>query len=635
MSNGLITSNSVGEQSANEREKTDDITRDLDCYRKKLVSPDSAVKQQIPSINSEKNSNDNRESLGAFPQLNDRSLAGESVAEAVVKMLEGLGVKYAFGVSGGAIAPMWAALENSSIQVIHFRHESGATFAATEAYFASGDPVAVFTTAGPGITNALTGLFAARWEGAKVILISPFTSEAQRGRLAFQETSPYTMPMEGIFTSGTLFHYAKILEDVKQLSEVFWQLEEGLVQPSGFVAHISVPTAIQLSLSNVSIPQKSLSHSAIAPEKEVEDCAKILFEKPFAIWLGFGARGASDQIRELAQETGAVVMCSPRGKGIFPEDDPQFVGVTGFGGDASAIASMQEEMPERVLVLGTRLGEFTWSPAMAPSGEFIHVDLNPDVLKTVYPKIEKIPIKSDVKAFVSKLLKCLQKYPKTSKAFVKRSVSRVPKSRPSQELFTPCDTGLIRPEVLMQAIQRVVVDASDALTIAEAGNSFAWTTNKLRFTEPGRYRVSTGFGSMGHAVTGVLGAALVRNKKAVAIVGDGAMLMNGGDISTAVKYKISAVWVVLNDGRYNMCAQGMARLGFDGVDAEFPSVDFVQMAKSMGADGTRVERESELEKALREAMASEKPFVVDVIIDPTCPAPIGNRVQSLVAQGYK
>lgn len=90
-----------------------------------------------------------------------------SVASVIVKMLEEIGVKYAFGVSGGAIVPLWHALQHSSIRVLHFRHEAGAAFAATEAYFASGSPIVVFATIGPGITNAITGLFASSLGGCK------------------------------------------------------------------------------------------------------------------------------------------------------------------------------------------------------------------------------------------------------------------------------------------------------------------------------------------------------------------------------------------------------------------------------------------------------------------------------------
>jgi hypothetical protein len=129
--------------------------------------------------------------IAAKPGDNNTStqmLVLPSVADAIAQMLADLGFKYAFGVAGGAMATIWGALSNSSIQVIHCRHEGGAAFAAVEACFASDRPVVVFTTAGPGLTNSLTGLLAGRGEGAKVILISACTSAAQRGRWAIQET---------------------------------------------------------------------------------------------------------------------------------------------------------------------------------------------------------------------------------------------------------------------------------------------------------------------------------------------------------------------------------------------------------------------------------------------------------------
>ncbi|NER29393.1 MAG: thiamine pyrophosphate-binding protein [Symploca sp. SIO1C4] len=186
----------------------------------------------------------------------------------------------------------------------------------------------------------------------------------------------------------------------------------------------------------------------------------------------------------------------------------------------------------------------------------------------------------------------------------------------------------------MHWIQRVIVEDSNVVVMAEAGNSFAWVINQLRFTKPERYRVSTGLGSMGHFVTGVVGATLGQNRKAVAIVGDGSMLMNN-EISTAVRYRIPAVWIVLNDGRYNMCEKGMNLLGFKDTDAEIPQVDFARIARCMRAEGISVTRESELQASLEKAMASTHPFVIDVLIDPTTSAPIGSRIQSLNLQGNR
>jgi len=551
-----------------------------------------------------------------------------TVAETVVKMLANLGVSYAFGVSGGGVAPLWATLERSPIQVLHFRHETGASFAAVESYFANNRPVVVFTTTGPGITNALTGLLAARWEGAKVIFLSASTASPQRGRWACQETSAYTMPISGIFTSGTLFDYATTLESDAELPEIARRLALGLTQPGGFVAHISIPTGVQTSLSHASLPNVTHTRTTVATAsaEAIAECVKLLSEGSFAIWVGFGAQSATAEIRQLAERTGAAVMCSPRGKGIFPEDHPQFIGVTGVGGHASVLTYIQEQRPWRTLVLGTRLGEATsfWSPAMIPEKGFIHVDIDPKVPGVAYPSAETFAIQSEIGTFVQALLSQL---PTSSHRSLVGTIPR----RERQAIALQAD-GPVRPGVLMEAIQRVIVEQSDAVVMAESGNSLAWGTHTLQFAQPHRYRVSTGFGAMGHFVTGVVGAALARNGKAVAIVGDGAMLMNS-EVNTAVKYQIPAVWIVLNDGYYNMCHQGMALLGFTGVDAEIPQANFCGIARNMGADGIRVESESELELALSKAIASPVPFVIDVIIDPTEPAPIGSRIQSLIEQG--
>ncbi|MBH8554129.1 scytonemin biosynthesis protein ScyA [Nostocaceae cyanobacterium CENA357] len=568
---------------------------------------------------------------GIQPFLPDGTDPTPSVADATAQMLSNLGVSYAFGVAGGAMASLWGALSNSSIEVLNFRHEAGAAFAAVEAYFASDRPTVVFTTAGPGITNSLTGLFAARGEGAKVILVSACTSAQNRGRWAIQETSSYTLPSGGMFTSGALFNYAITIESAAQLPQIFRKLALALAQPGGFVAHLSIPTGVQTSLlEDVSWPQLDIPHSAIAPNKQaIAKSVELLSAGRFAIWVGFGAREAAEEIRQLAEKTGAAVMSSPRAKGIFPEDHPQYIGVTGLGGHASVFTYMQEQPPLRTLVLGTRLGEPTsfWSPAMVPPRGFVHVDIDPEVPGVAYPYAETFSVRSDIKTYLQELLK---HWPETDSP----SVETLP--RPKHE-EVPLDLDIdypVRPEVLMAAIQKVIVEGSDAVVMAECGNSFTWSTHFLQFSQANRYRVSTGVGAMGHAVTGVLGAAQARNGKAVAIVGDGAMLMNN-EISTAVKYKIPAIWIVLNDARYNMCHQGMKILGLKGADATMPVTNFAMIARGMGAEAIAVVRETDLESALEQALAAKVPFLIDVVIDPDRLAPSGGRNKSLAAQGVK
>ncbi|MEH2348894.1 MAG: scytonemin biosynthesis protein ScyA [Nostoc sp.] len=565
------------------------------------------------------------------PFLNDETPATLSVADAIAQMLENLGVSYAFGVAGGAMASLWGALSNSSIEVLNFRHEAGAAFAATEAYFANNRPTVVFTTAGPGITNALTGLFAARGEGAKVILLSACTSAPQRGRWAIQETSTYTLPSGGIFTSGALFNYAITIESPAQLPQIFRKLALAMAQPGGFVAHLSIPTAVQTSLvEDVALPQLDVSPFPMTASKEaIAKSVELLSSGPFAIWVGFGARDAAAEILQLAEKTGAAVMCSPRGKGIFPENNPQFVGVTGLGGHASVLTYMEEQPPLHTLVLGTRLGEPTsfWSSALVPKAGFIHVDIDPEVPGVAYPHVETFGVRSDIKAFVEELLQQLPDAPHSTTLSLPHPEHKA--IEPAPDVDYP-----VRPEVLMAAIQKIIVEGSDAVVMAECGNSFTWSTHLLQFAEANRYRVSTGVGAMGHAVTGVLGTALANNTKAVGIVGDGAMLMNN-EISTAVKYKIPAIWIVLNDARYNMCHQGMKILGLKGADATLPPTNFAMIARGMGAEAIVVVRESDIEAALEQAIASSVPFLIDVVIDADRPAPSGGRNKSLAAQGVK
>ena len=544
-----------------------------------------------------------------------------SVSQAIVKLLEDLGVVWAFGVSGGAMATLWDALSNSpQIKVVHCRHESGAAFAALEASLVSDSPVVVFSTAGPGITNTLTGLFAARGEGAKVIHLSACTSASQRERSAIQETSPRTLPQEGLFTSGALYNYATIVDCPKQLPQIGRRLTQGVSQPGGFTAHVSIPTGVQSQPAPNELPRATVPQGAIAAtESVISSCVELLSEGKFAIWVGYGARLATEEIKQLAEMTGAAVMCSPRAKGLFPEDHPQYVGVTGLGGHGSVLTYLNTVKPLRTLVLGTRMGEPTsfWSAEMVPSRGFIQVDIDPTVIGVSYPTAPTYPVQADIGTFLRQLLPHLSNYPKQT--------ANLP--NPEQEAIAEPTGDGVRPEMVMEAIQKTVVEGGDAVVLAESGNSFTWSTHLLRIAEPNRYRVSTGVGSMGHATTGVIGAALGKGSKAVAIVGDGSMLMNS-EVSTAVKYQIPAVWIVLNDARYNMCYQGMAMLGLKA-DALLPQTDFTMIARGMGADSIEVDDESQLEDALAKAMAAPGPFVIDVKIDASRHAPSKGRTKSL------
>lgn len=552
-----------------------------------------------------------------------------SVVSAIVQHLADLGVRHAFGVSGGAIALLFDALaDNESITLHHFRHEAGAAFAATEAYFVTRSPTVAFATTGPGTLNALTGMMAGRWDGAKVILVSGATSSAQRGRWATQETSAYTIPQDALYTQGQIFDFAVRMESAAEFPEVARRLSLGLSRPGRFIAHVCMPMGVQSN--RVDLPRRKAMAGLSAPtvsEEQAEECVRLLQSAPFAIWAGFGATESAPLVRQLVERTGAKIFCSPRGKGIISEEHPNFLGVTGLGGHDAVTDYMVHEKPRWTLVLGTRLGEATsfWDRDMVPSEGFIHVDIDPEIPGTAFPEANTLGIHADIGSFLTTLLRHL---PEESSKAMPGLTRRL--DVPTTLLVK--GRSPVRPQIVMQAIQRQVVQGSDALVLAECGNSFAWANHYLRFAEPGRYRVSMLFGSMGHAAAGVVGAAIARQGKAVAIVGDGSMLMNS-EVSTAVQYRAQAIWIVLNDAGYGMCRDGHNALGLTGQEVDIPRVDFMALARSMGADGVIVEDEDEVEAALAAALATDGPFVVDVRIDADEASPLLKRFESLINQG--
>ncbi len=544
----------------------------------------------------------------------------ETVSTVLIEALRELGLRHAFGMIGGAVVPFYDALRRSEVGLVHCRHENGAVFAAIEASLADDAPALAFTTTGPGLTNALTGAVTARFEGAKLLLISAVTPTAKRGRFPIQESSSETLA--GFYNPGGLFDYAVAMHDPQELPRILRTLSHGFASPRGFVAHLALPLPVQASPA----PKLALTSARVevAPSRATVDEVLDALDERFAIWVGFGARRASKQIAELVRRTNAPVFSTPRGKGVFSEHDPRFLGVSGLGGHDDLAARLAAARVERVLVLGSRLGELSssYDPGLIPRGGLIHVDLDPKVPGAAYPEAETLAVQAEIEQFLDALLERANE--------LERPRGVVMDPRPAPAPIEPRAEGRVRPSFLMQQIQAQIVDGSDAVVLSETGNSLAWTNRHLRFAKPERYRMSGMFCPMGHVAAGILGT-VATGRRALAVVGDGAFLMQN-ELSTAAAIHANAIWIVLNDARYGMCDQGLRCLGYPPAKLQFPEVDFLALARSMGADGIRVWRESQVADALGWALRSRGPFVVDVVIDPDELAPVADRIASIYTQ---
>lgn len=555
-----------------------------------------------------------------------------SVSRALALALHEAGVREAFGVLGGGNAPFAAGLVSTPIRFYHCRHEAGAGFAAIEGYFATGRPGVAMVTTGPGLFNVLNPAMAARVDGAKLLVVSGFTSPALVGRGAVQETCLRTMPAE-LARPGSIFHEVALPSAVEELPDAIGRIARGLAGPGGFVAHLGLSLALQTRilaepLHTVAAAPWSLDPPAPS-EAAIDACLAALADPSAAIWAGFGAREASAALRRFAERARMPVLTSPRGKGVFPEMHPLFVGVSGAGGSPAVREWFRRRRPQHLLVLGTRLGEVTsfLSPDHTPLGGWTHVDLDPTAFGAAFPQVRGRGVIADVGRFLAALLARAE-----ATGWFERRVAPPVEERPVPTRLSPRADGDVRQPYLMQALQEHVVKATDAIVMSEAGTSFTWCNAGLRFEAPGRYRTSAAWGSMGHFTTGCVGAALAGERRVVAVVGDGAMLMNN-EINTAVQYGARVMWVILNDAQLGLNEQGMSAQGMRPVATQMPRTDFVAFARSQGADGSAVAREADLPAALARGLAHDGPFVLDVRVDRTIVSPvIADRALSLRRQ---
>ncbi|KAL2073066.1 hypothetical protein VTL71DRAFT_10390 [Oculimacula yallundae] len=552
-------------------------------------------------------------------------------AEDVTNSLIDAGCDKAFGLSGGYISGIWKALDDSQISVYHFRHETGAVFAAMEHSLHTEKITVVFTTCGPGITNSITGLRSARADGARVVFISALTTLTtdDESKRSIQETTPDTverMTGPGINNPLSQSIVIRSAEDLRSLKRELSALQNS---PIGGVIGVFFAPEVQKwkvqSTSGISIDSNVITLENREPleETKISDYADILESRlqsgRFILWIGYGARRSAEKLLQLADRYHTPVVSTPRGKGIFPENHPLYRGVTGVGGTIGS-TDLVEKPPHGVIVLGTSLAEFSsfhiqlaWTET-----EIICISLKPDEMRRNLP-----PNALVLEADINKLLQHMT----NSLPQVSRS-QHPPPTIPWKEAAQP---NQIHPQTVMSVVQEVVINQHNLPVFVDIGNSLCWATHHLRFTHSGKYRVSVNFASMGHACCGAVGLAS-SGMTAVAIVGDGAMLMQS-EVSSAVQYGFAVIWLVMNDARYNMCYQGPRAWGQVAPDCNIPEVDFAMYAKALGCQGRVARTGEELKTVLEEAILCKKPFVVDVKIDPDAFAPSEGRAKSLQAVG--
>ncbi|MBC8954799.1 thiamine pyrophosphate-binding protein [Xenorhabdus sp. PB62.4] len=555
----------------------------------------------------------------------------ESIAKNLVKLLERCGVKAAFGVSGGFIVPVWEALtESEKIKIFHCRHESGGVFSASEFSLCQQTPAVAFATAGPGISNALTGLRAAKLDGAKVVFISSITSVDPSRKWNLQETTVQNVDNLVIPNGRGYFDEVITISRKEDYSAVEEKLRKGLNKKDGYVVGIFLTTKAQQEIIDYeNYEELPLSHDKLDEnvERHSREIADLIVNENAIFWAGFGARHASNLLTQIAIKTNSRVISTPRGKGIFNEKHSLYVGTSGLGADTESIYNaLHCPSLSTVIIMGSRLGELSSSYVQNSLNKVkvYYIGLNAHEVKENLPP-HSVLIDSDIETFLTSIDACI-----AEEIIPSGQMEAIPAlhGSNSNKFYSDVAKDVLHPLDVMGVIQEIAIDRFDCYVASEAGNSFVWTNRYLKFSNPLRYRTSTADGAMGHYACGLVGIAASKERCVVGIIGDGSMLMSN-EVSTAVGYGLPAIWLVMNDAAYNMCRQGLELLGNSELDCHIPQVDFALFGQAIGATGYNVRNIKELRNALINAIEEKKTAVINVLIDKYVFPPLNDRIETL------
>ncbi|ULQ57684.1 thiamine pyrophosphate-binding protein [Flavihumibacter rivuli] len=570
--------------------------------------------------------------------------AGPTVAAGILHYLAIEQVDHVFGIPGGGLANLLVAFKDNrdKFKYIVCRQETGAAYIADGYYRASGKLGVVMVTTGPGATNALTGVMNAQNDGSAMLLITGEVNESFFGLGYLQEGTDSKLNIDGIYASALGF--TAMVTAGSNLEAILKQaLRDAFSVPRNAV-HLSIPNDV--TVSPIPSPHFASSPASYRAEpkgvalEEVENALGAITNcKRPLIMLGNGCRQALSDPATLAAlvkfaETYAIpVMTTADGKGIFPESHDLSLRVYGIASCEWPYywlnAAQGEDPYDGIMVIGSSLGELAtnkWLPMLLPAnnGPFIQVDMSQAVIGRSFPVTHGIV--GEAGAFIRSMAKlipaftpdpALVKTRQTILGVIKKQYSPFVSPTQYNSTATPAE-----PAALMRVLQETLPATQPAFIFLDAGNCVGWGVHYLSVSTPWAIHSSLSMGPMGFGVGAALGAKFANPKATcIGIVGDGAFLMHGAEVSTASQYQQGVIWLVLNDNNLGMVSQGQANFFPDPSDPniweelyELGKPDLAKVAEGYGADAWNVDSPGALAaimpKVLANANTQNKPQVI-------------------------
>lgn len=559
-------------------------------------------------------------------------------AEIIVDYLVREHVPYVVGVCGHGDLGLLDALydRQRDITTMSVHHESVAGFVADAYYRLRHEPLATFTSCGPGSANLPVALGSAMMDGSALLAITGNVPTTQFNRGPFQETGKY---FQADFPSVLRPYVKRSFQATRpeqlplMLRQSFGTMLAGRPGP----VHLDVPLDVFVERTSEPVPEPDRWHRGVSRRlaAHAEDLDRVLAilrdaERPVIV-IGHGAElvDAGPVVARLAELLSIPVVSSPLGKSAIDNRHPLYLGPTGRNGTYAA--NRATRTADTVLALGTRFDDrstSSWLPGYTYDFDrttLIHVDLDVAELGRNFPPT--VAIGADPATVTEQLIAA---HEADAGNGPNRQVwlDRVEEWRHTwtQDLTPRQESAAkpLRPERVLAELRAVLPD--DGILLADVGVHHNWVVQNWEVRTPRTLLQSWGFASMGFAVGGALGARLAEPETpVVSVVGDGGFLMFPSVIATAVEYDLPAVWLVWNNGGY-ISIRDQQR-GYFGADRELAttfrheasgqphSTDFAAMARSMGGDGLTVDSPGEVGDAVKAALDSGRPTVVDVTVD--------------------
>jgi pyruvate dehydrogenase (quinone)/pyruvate oxidase len=387
------------------------------------------------------------------------------------------------------------------------------------------------------------------------------------------------------------------------------------------VAHLTFPVDYQEKEVNGNFSEhkrESTNNTFLVPtvcpqEEDLERAASILNAgNRVVILAGRGARNAGEELVALADKLGAPIVKALLGKQVVPDDSPFTTGGLGLLGTKPSTEAM--EKCDTILLVGTSFPyvEFLPKPEQARG---IQIDDKPDRIGLRYPV--EIGLVGDAKTALMRLVDLVKE--KTDRNFLKEAQKGMEEWRQLLDAQAPADVTPIKPQLVAKILSELIDD--DAIISGDSGTNTTWIARYLNIKQGQQYSCSGTLASMASGLPYAIAAKIAFPlRQSVAFVGDGGFTMLMGEFVQAVKYNLPITVVVIkNEVLGQIKWEQIAFLGNPQYGVELQSIDFAKFAEACGGIGYRVTKPDELKTAIQSALASGRPAVVEVLVDPNEP----------------